>query len=338
MSLLLVGNPQPTHIGGHWLKAAAHLGLEASLMDVNEAFSGPRLLRMVCWHLLGRRPPRLNEFSERLVHRCAAEKPRVVLTTGLAPVNASALSRLRDMGITLANFLTDDPWNRWHHAPWFMKGLGLYHHIFTPRHANEPELHGLRGPAIHYLRFAYAPEIHFPPPPMSEEEKARWRSGLLFIGGADAERLAIMQGIAGQGLDLSLWGAYWSRDPKLKAVAHGHAGPEEFRRLVSCAAVNLCLVRRNNRDGHSMRTFELPAVGGCMLVESTPDHQSLFGPEGECVRYFNSMEELHQQARALLAAPQEQARLASAVHQRICNEGRHTYADRLRSILEGCAP
>lgn len=336
MSILLVGNPQPTHIGGHWLEAARHLGQRASLADVNEASAAPRLLRMLWWHLLGHRPPRLASFSASLVRRCAVEKPKLVLTTGLAPVSAGALRQLREMGITVANFLTDDPWNRWHRAPWFMKGLRSYHHIFTPRHANEPELHGLRGPVIHYLPFAYAPEIHFPPS-LSLEERNQWRSGLLFVGGADGERISIMEELARRGLVPSLWGGGWTRHTSLRAHVHEHAGPEQFRNLVSCAAVNLCLVRRANRDGHSMRTFELPAIGGCMLVEDTPDHRGLFGAEGESVCYFASTDEMERQARALLASPAEQARLAAAVQRRIRTEGRHTYADRLQSILQACA-
>ncbi|MDB6118711.1 MAG: hypothetical protein JWO08_2492 [Verrucomicrobiaceae bacterium] len=336
MSVLLVGNPQPTHIGGHWLNAARHLDCPASLANVNEASVAPRLVRMLWWHLLGHRPPRLESFSAGLVKRCSIEKPRLVLTTGLAPVSASALAQLRAMGITIANFLTDDPWNRWHRAPWFMKGLRSYHHIFTPRHANEPELHSLQGPVVHYLPFAYAPEIHFPPS-LSLDERQKWRSDVLFIGGADAERSGIMTELVRRGLNASLWGGGWLRHPSLRAHVHEHAGPEQFRNLVSCAAVNLCLVRRANRDGHSMRTFELPAVGGCMLVEDTPDHRALFGPDGECVRYFTSIDQMDQQARNLLAAPEEQARLAASVQQRICTEGRNTYADRLQSILQSCA-
>ena len=338
MSILLVGNPQPTHIGGHWLNAAHRLGEETALMDVNEAYVAPRLVRMLWWHLLGHRPARLEGFSARLVRRCAVEKPKIVLTTGLAPVSAQALKQVRAMGITIANFLTDDPWNRWHRAPWFLKGLGLYDHIFTPRHANEPEIHALKGPAVHYLPFAYAPEIHFPPPPMTEEERQQWSSDLLFIGGADAERSAMMTELASHNFNVDLWGGGWARHPTFRSRAHGHAGPEQFRKLVSCAAVNLCLVRRANRDGHSMRTFELPAVGGCMLVEDTDDHRSLFGSDGECVRYFASMEQLMHQGRALLDNPQDRIHLASKAHQRICSEGRHSYADRLQTIINVCRP
>ena len=338
MRILIVGNPEATHVGGHFLAAGRGREEDAvSLLSTDGAFKAPRLIRSLCWRLLGHRPPRLGAFGKRLLRRCEQERPDLVLTTGLAPLSRETLTSLRRMKITLACFLTDDPWNSAHHAPWFLKGLNLYDHLFTPRHANEPELRALAHPAVHYLPFAYAPEIHFPPaaadPPLAS---AGHQKSVLFVGGADEERIQVMKGLLAGRIPIDLWGGYWDRRPGLQAFAHGHAGPAAFRRLVSSAAVNLCLVRRANRDGHSMRTFELPAIGGCMLVEDTEDHRSLFGPDGECVRYFTTQEQLEQQARSLLASPGERQALAGAVHEKICRRGRHTYADRLQAVVDHC--
>jgi spore maturation protein CgeB len=118
----------------------------------------------------------------------------------------------------------------------------------------------------------------------------------------------------------------------LKDCAHGHAGPAEFRRLVAEAGVNLCLVRRDNRDGHSMRSFELPAVGGCMLVENTAEHRDIFGPDGECVSYFDGLADIGQRAAALVAARDFGQGMAKRVRERI-EVGRNTYADRLRQMI-----
>jgi hypothetical protein len=217
-----------------------------------------------------------------------------------------------------------------------MSALPLYDHVFTPRRANVPELEALHGPRIHYLPFAYAPEIHFPPEALSAEEQIHWSSDVLFIGGADEERAAIMRALIQSGFQLSLWGGYWDRMSGFESVARGHAGPAEFRRLVAHAGVNLCLVRRANRDGHSMRSFELAAVGGCLAVEDTAEHRDLFGPDGECVRYFTSASDLGNVLKTLLADRLECRRLASAVRSRIINGGQHTYAARLKTIAGTC--
>lgn len=335
MRILIIGNAEPTHVGGHFLQASRSSNAEvaASLMSVREAYQAPRLVRALYWHLLGKRPARLQSFSEALVRRCAQEKPDLVLATGIVPVTARALAQLRQMGVWTANFLTDDPWNKAHHAPWFMSALPRYNHIFTPRHANEPELRALNGPTVSYLPFAYAPEIHFPPVETDPQDLPDVSGKLLFIGGADDERAEIMGTLHQRGIPISVWGGYWAQRPALRAHAHGHAGPAMFRRLVGSAAINLCLVRRANRDGHSMRTFELPAVGGCMLVEDTEDHRAFFGAPGQCVRYFASLMEMETEARELMQNAATRRHLAEAAHRRICVEGRHTYADRLQTII-----
>jgi spore maturation protein CgeB len=81
-----------------------------------------------------------------------------------------------------------------------------------------------------------------------------------------------------------------------------------------------------------MRTFEVPASGGCMLAEDTGEHRDIFGPEGESVLYFQNEPEMVAKARWLLDRPEERRRLAQAAHAKI-EGGRHTYRDRLQEIL-----
>lgn len=332
--LLIIGNPRETHVGGHLANGARSAGLETTLVDLEQAFAGPKLLQTACWHLLGHRPARLESFSRECVERCRQRPPDLVLTTGLAPLSPSALLRLQEMKIPTANFLTDDPWNPAHRAPWFMRALPHYDHIFTPRRANMAELEALGGPKVHYLPFGYAPEIHHPPAPMSDAERAKWKSDVLFIGGADEDRAAVMRPLRDAGLRLSLWGGYWDRIPDLRQFAHGHAGPDEFRKLVANAGVNICLVRRANRDGHSMRTFELAAIGGCLAVEDTAEHREIFGADDECVRFFDSPMRLIDICQELLLNPRVQSRLAHASFLHVTNERRSAYRDRIVTLIE----
>jgi spore maturation protein CgeB len=81
-----------------------------------------------------------------------------------------------------------------------------------------------------------------------------------------------------------------------------------------------------------MRSLELPAMGGCMVVEDTDEHRSLFGPEGEAVLYYAGTDEMLRKVRWLKADPALAVRLGQAAH-RLITSGKHTYADRLRSML-----
>ena len=85
------------------------------------------------------------------------------------------------------------------------------------------------------------------------------------------------------GPSVAVAGGYWERYPAFRAHALGIKPPEIIRALTAAAKVNLCLVRRANRDGHVMRSFEIAAIGGCMLAEDTDEHRDIFGGEGESV-------------------------------------------------------
>jgi spore maturation protein CgeB len=81
-----------------------------------------------------------------------------------------------------------------------------------------------------------------------------------------------------------------------------------------------------------MRTFEVPAMGGCLLAERTSDHERLFGRDGECVLYADTPAKAVAQVRRLLDRPAERDRLAAAAQQLIVT-GPHAYRDRLAVIL-----
>ena len=330
--VLIIGINRPTHVGRHLFRAASALGWQVEVSDIGPAYEAPIWIRRAFWHLLGRRPPRLKSYSSSVLRHCQQFRPELVLGTGIVPVTSLDLEAMRRMHIPVANFLVDDPWNPVHHAPWFMRALPHYSHVFTPRHANEPELRSLRGPEVSWLPFAHAPEDHHPPREVTEDDHRRWGHRAAFIGGADADRVAAVRALLRAGVPVSLWGGYWKEHPDLAPHAQGHADEEQCRRIVASAGVNLCLVRRANRDGHSMRSYELPAIGGCLAVEDTEDHRALFGVDGGAAVYFSGLEDLPAVCQRLLALP-EQARAAmrQLARERV-TAGAHTYADRLQTI------
>ena len=156
---------------------------------------------------------------------------------------------------------------------------------------------------------------------------------VLFVGGADPDRVAFMTEFVRHGLSVAVAGGYWERYAAFRAHALGIKPPEIIRALTAAAKVNLCLVRRANRDGHVMRSFEIAAIGGCMLAEDTDEHREIFGPEGEAVVYFRNAREAAERTRALLSNSSERKRLAAGLHRRIVG-GAHNYVDRLAAMLE----
>ena len=331
-TLLIVGQPREFHIGAHFVRAANTLGIEVLILDMDRAFSAPRVVRFLWWRW-DRRPVHLRRFSQAVVERCRQLRPRWLLTTGLAPVDEQALQAIGRMGIPRLNYLTDDPWNPAHRARWFFRALPHYDHVFSPRRANLDDLRRLGCPQVSYLPFAYDPSLHFPEPPCTPEEKARFGCDVVFAGGADRDRLPYITALIRAGFRVALYGGYWDRYLETRPYARGHADPKTLRKAIGGAKVVLCLVRRANRDGHAMRTFEIPAMRGCMLVEDTEEHREILGEDGEAVVYFRTIPEMVERLRWLLEHEDERERLRQAAYERIAR-GRNTYKERLKTMLE----
>lgn len=330
--ILIVGNPDPVHIGAHFDRAAKNLGLQPVLFDIRQAWHGSRWLVRFHWWFLGRRPPRMREYNRGLVEVCKTFSPRWLVCTGLVPVLRQTLDEISAQGIEAVNYLTDDPWNPAHRAPWIMKALPGYRKIFSVRRSNLEDLRRLGCADVGYLPFAYAPELHFPEIDPLRGENPLPGCDVAFVGGADRDRLPYIKALLQAGLKVGLYGGYWSRYRETRAHDYGMASPEKMRQAVGEAKINLCLVRKANRDGNAMRTFEIPAIGGCMLAEDTDEHRDIFGTEGERVLYFTTPEAMLDKARFLLAHEDERKKMARAAHLLI-TQGGHTYRDRLMTML-----
>jgi hypothetical protein len=331
--LMIVGNPETNHIGSYFRYAASAMGISTGFADVRDASSNHWLINKIYWHGLGHRPSRINEFGRSVFRHCQNLKPQWLLCTGLAPLDSAVLKKIGGLGIGRINYLTDDPWNPVHRADWFLKALPYYDYVFSVRKTNISDLEKLGVPRIFYLPFGYAPEIHYPELPATEEERNRYGCDVVFIGGADKDRLPYIRAIIRAGLDLHLYGGYWDRFADTRKYWKGYANPEQMRKAVSGAKVNLCLVRRANRDGNSMRTFEVPAMKGCMLAEDTDTHRELFATEGNDLLFFSQPEDMLKKADYLLKNVIMRFDSAMRIHQLIMN-GHHTYAHRLQLILE----
>ncbi|MBW4646740.1 MAG: glycosyltransferase [Goleter apudmare HA4340-LM2] len=331
MNILIVGCLGGTHVGGAFVKAAKYLNLNPSFLDSQLAYASPRWLQRINWHLRGKYPSQLKNFSQKVIQTCQTTKPDLLLATGIAPINQQALLQIGRMGIKTTNFLTDDPWNPAHYAPWFLQALPHYDVVFSPRRANIDQLIQVSGFQVHYLPFGFDPELFYSPVPIKPEQ-LDYSCDVIFAGGADSDRVDYISALIESGIDVKLYGGYWEQYPQTKAYACGIADIATLRQAIASAKIALCLVRKANRDGNCMRTFEVPAIGACMLTEDTEEHREIFGAEGKAVIYFKTIPEMLEKAQCLLNHDTERQRLADNAHTLI-TQGKHTYKDRLEKIL-----
>jgi spore maturation protein CgeB len=331
--LLIVGRSGGTHLAGSLFTASQGFSgdLITQLIDTQSAYEAPFWKQKVDWHLLGRKPSRIEQFHQLVIENCSEFRPEYLIATGISPLQAKTLQKIRDLGTRSINFLTDDPWNSAHYAGWFLESLPCYGTVFSPRRIIMDKLEQIGCRDVQYLPFGYDSELFFPVTSTAKESTSHI-SDVMFAGGGDRDRIPYISALISSGIQVGLYGGYWERYSETKAHNRGLANIETLRLAIHNAKIALCLVRRANRDGHVMRTFEVPAVGACMLTEDTSDHREIFGEDGESVVYFKTIPEMVEKARWLLKHPIERTRLSLAAHQRIV-KGNNTYRDRLTSML-----
>lgn len=331
LKLIIVGQDGLTHVGGSFRRAALKHGLDVVFFDIRESHSKYSIINSLLWRLTDHKPAKLRFFSSTVAAYCKNHHPNFLLTTGSAPLMANDLRIIKQCETITANFSTDDPWADSHRSRWQLDSLASYDFIFTPRLANLDEFNRLTRRNVYYLPFGYDNELSYQ---LSDTIQCPSEShDVLFVGGADRDRIELIKPIINAGLKIGLVGGYWDQNPVTQPFALGIKAPVEINRLTKNAKINLCLVRRSNRDGHVMRSFEIAACGGCMVVEDTKEHRNIFGADGVTVRYFSKTEDAISIIRELLINPAERARMGMAVFQRITS-GRHTYEDRLETILK----
>ena len=328
LTLAIVGNSGGTNVGESLRRAAVSVGHSVLFFDALEARGKSRLLRAISWRFADRRPPGLERIASKVISVCSTARPQVLIATGVAPLTQQVLRKLRSLGVFCVNYSTDDPWNPALLATWHLRALPAYDIVFTPRRANIADFHRLGCANVHFLPFGYDHSMFIP----AERNAGTPQYDVLFVGGADRDRVEFVQNFMSAGPRLALIGDYWERYRATRPYALGHKPPTVLRDLTASAKVNLCLVRRANRDGHVMRSFEIAAIGGCMIAEDTDEHRTIFGGDGDSVLYFRTPKEAAAHARLLIANPAERVRLAASV--RACiGRGAHTYRDRLCTIL-----
>ncbi len=330
--IVIAGYPQTQHVGAHFLYAARSLGLKAKLCDISKAYKAGLLKTKINWWLRGHLPARLRQFSKEALKICMEFKPKWILCTGLTPIDAETLRKIGKLGIWRISYLTDDPWNPAHRALWFMKAIAFYDHIFTPRRANMNDLERWGCRRVSYLPFAYAPRKHFRELPAATKNKSGFGHDVIFAGGADKDRISYISSIIRSNFKLGLYGGYWERYSQTKNYTGGEIDMETLRKAINGSRIALGFVRRANRDGNAMRTFEIPAIGTCMLTKDTLEHREIFGKEGENVLYFKNEDEMIRKIKFLLNNPVKREQLADNAHNLIV-KGSHTYKDRLFTMI-----
>tara|TARA_B100001248_G_scaffold261640_1_gene253464 strand:+ start:5001 stop:6035 length:1035 start_codon:yes stop_codon:yes gene_type:complete len=125
-----------------------------------------------------------------------------------------------------------------------------------------------------------------------------------FIGTAEKQRFKSMNYLARNGIKVTIFGSGWEKKqysdfhPNLTINCQNLEGRDYFKAIAS-SKISLCFLRKINRDRQTLRTVEIPSVGGFMLAEYSEEHASMFEDFHEA-SFFRTDNELLQKVNFYL--------------------------------------
>ena len=234
------------------------------------------------------------------------------------------------------SYSPDDMFNPRNASLRYRACIPLYDLHVTTKSYNVKELYAAGANDVLFIGNAYHPPVHHPID-LSAEEQRKWQSDISFIGGyeRDESRYRFMWALAEAGQHVVIRGPEWERCNKRHpniVIEPGWVYGEDYARAISGAKINLCFLRRVNRDLQTTRSVEIPACGGFMLAERTSEHTALFR-EGVEAEFFSTQEELITKASKYLRNDEQRVAVGCAGLSRCISSG-YSNRNRLQTVLD----
>lgn len=207
--------------------------------------------------------------------------------------------------------------------------------FFTAKSLNisNGELSSMGFKDARFLRQGFDSVVHRP-----IKEKDSWFTGkVTFIGFGEQDRFEKVNYLAQNGIIVHVWGNGWTKKmcrnahPNLKIYGSPLLG-DDYAIALSNSAINLCFLRKLNRDLHTSRTFEIPACEGFMVAERTHEHSEYFEEDIEAA-YFDDEAELLSKVLYYLDHPDKRREMSASARRRCIDNG-YSYADLADSIIQ----
>jgi spore maturation protein CgeB len=273
------------------LRGLERAGLRVHQLDVDWPTGHTWLTRQLAYRTYV--TPSVMRMNLRLVEAVRKHRPDVVWIDKGCWIYPPMLRALRRYARFVVQYNTDDIWGNG--TPFWLARLGLDQydvHLTTNRH-NVIELRR-RGLQAIRAGMGYDGEL----PELAARAKTRFH-GVVFIGHWEPHTETYVVALRRAGIPVRVWGGGWkhARSSELREVSS--LPQQDYVPTLAGAAIALCSLSRINRNESTGRTFEIPAVGTCLLAERTDEHAFLYRDERDAL-LFTGTEELIDKARRYL--------------------------------------
>jgi spore maturation protein CgeB len=228
----------------------------------------------------------------------------------------------------------DDMYAKHNQSLYYLRGLRYYDIAFTTKVYNLEELKLLGAKRTALFLDAYDEKTHRPME-LTVEERQRFGCDVGFIGSFERDRAEKMLFLAEQGISVVVWGNGWGdwtgRSPNL-VIRNAPLYEDDYAKAINATKINLCFLRKINRDEVTSRSVEIPACGGFMIAERTKRHLEFF-EEGREAVFFDTQEELLDMVRTYLKDDEARKRIAEAGRVRCLTSG-YNHRAQLQKMLQ----
>ena len=276
-------------------------------------------------------PLRANSLVSKAISIVDEFKPDVALTSQGGKSVAwppALLQALNEKGIPIYNYFTDPvPEN----DKKFLATIPFYAGIFTYNRHYVPTWYWYGARRVDYIPFGSDHTLHVPKRP-SRERFEHYYSPISYLATwqPDAERWPSVL----VPYDLKIWGNNWFKLPAGHELRSFWQGQEqglyrEFPLICSASDIVFNVIRAFNGQGHSMKTFEIPACKGFAITNRT-EQQLEFFPEDKACVYFSTVEELIEKIEFYLKNEKAREKIVEQAYQIAI---KHRYLDRARDMV-----
>lgn len=317
-------------------KAFIELGHEIFLVDSSPLHAATNLLGKIQGRLLT--GPTVKWYNNQLLGKARETLPDMIwVDKGVCVWPRTLETMKKETGASLVHYNSDFiQYQKWEYRHYF-RSIGLYDVHITTNAIDIPVLENMGARKVVRAEFGYDPEYNRPTE-LSDEDKLTYGHDMVFIGHWEPATEELLVACARKGLSVNLWGYGWKHARNKHLLNNNRRIEplygEAYIKTLAAAKICLCFLSKWNRNQSAGRTFEIPAIGGFLLAERTPDHFSYFD-EGKEAEFFAGPAELIEKAQYYLKHEERRLAIARASHDR-CLRSAYTHKDRVRQILEMC--
>ncbi len=184
-----------------------------------------------------------------------------------------------------------------------------------------------------------ADEVAHAPRVLTEDDHRQFDCDVLFLGTWFPERGPLLLKLIELGVPVTIRGPNWHKAPEwLQLQAFWKGGelqPEQYAKAIQCARVNLGLLSKGNRDLHTTRSMEVPALGALLCAERTSEHGAMYS-EGHEALFWGNAQECAAACKYALHSVERRNAIAAAGRVRLQHNG-HYNEPVMQSVLQHLA-